>query len=103
MDISRRKFLRLAPASVGAFAVGMVVLPEHRDTADMIFRAFKKMLLPNPTIETLLIAGQKAADPPLMDEWIWMPEPGGTVISRKQILPDFYAGDWVDKLNEVKG
>ena len=69
MNISRRKFLRFAPASVGAIALGAVVWPEtevensirwvgHLD-ADYN-RALDQMT------ETILIAGQKAADPPLM-------------------------------------
>ena len=52
MRIARRKFLRLAPASVGAIALGAAVLPK-------IMPAKRKVT------EAMLLAGQKATDPPL--------------------------------------
>ena len=98
MNITRRKFLRLAPIAAAAVTVGVVVLPKitppksvwaghWRALGDTMFKAIDPPLM-------------KAADPLLMGEW--MPEPGGIVLSN-DTLPDFYAGDWVNKLNKVKG
>ena len=61
MDISRRKFLRFAPASVGAFALGALVLPKAVPAKSWAGHW-------QDLAETILRCGQKAADPPLMYE-----------------------------------
>ena len=53
MKFTRRKFLRFAPASVGVFALGAVVLPKGAPAK-------------NKVTEEMLIAAQKATDPPLI-------------------------------------
>ena len=72
MRITRRKFLRFVPASVGVIALGLVVLPKD-NTREQIWNAFYRAILRLPDSntlyamsETMLRAGQKAADPPLM-------------------------------------
>ena len=85
MEFTRRKFLRLAPASVGAIALGAAVLPqlapiEHRTPGSV-----------------LIAASQRAVDPPFLalspSRW------------EKTINPPLQVGDLVmfdDKTHVVK-
>ena len=61
--ISRRQFFRLAPASVGAIALGVAVLPKP-DTRILAFEADGRPLLDQMT-KTMLTASVKMAHPPL--------------------------------------
>ena len=73
MEFTRRKFLRLAPASVGALALGVAVLPESRRPGGYFYRNSISWLGPNDSEyndlweqmnETILVAAQKVVDPP---------------------------------------
>ena len=72
MAISRRNFLRFAPVSVGAVALGVVVLPrlvppKPRVTNAMLVAAQKMTDPPFKTdMDRIITATQRAVDPPLM-------------------------------------
>ena len=75
MRITRRKFLRFVPVSVGAIALGVAVLTKMPPAKRKVTRAFiwhkssfgyGHLESEYAMSETMLRAGQKAADPPLM-------------------------------------
>ena len=66
MDISRRKFFRLGSASVGAIALGAVVLPESKAMNANAGLDRATMATQQAMRETMPIAGQRAIDPPLL-------------------------------------
>lgn len=69
MAISRRKFLRLAPASVGAIALGAAAISAKPRIPALTTASLPGANTLKAMSETMLIAGQRAADPPLMTEF----------------------------------
>ena len=57
MAISRRAFLGLAPASVGAIALGVTFVPS---------KSHVPALTGDDEVDRMLIAAERAADPPLL-------------------------------------
>ena len=65
MEFTRRKFLRLAPASVGAIALGVAAVSTKPRMPALTMASLPDANTLEAMGETMLSASQKAADPPL--------------------------------------
>ena len=66
--LTRRSFLRFAPTEAGAIALGVAVFPEIvRKLRSLQFLNLPDTNTSQAISETILVAAERAADPPLVE------------------------------------